>query len=194
MTELEKIAYAKTFIDKLANGINPLNDQPIPDGDIVNNVRLSRCFFYVSDILRQVCENGGVAKPKRARRVSFSLSVECLDKFEYSVDPIPITHIVQRLNALIVEEGMKNLSHRQVCQWLINIGMLEYAGEMNGRQVVRPTEAGVKMGISIETRKSQFSSYDVVVYNENMQRIIVDNIDSIIHTPYKKRQYLNAEE
>jgi hypothetical protein len=50
------------------------------------------------------------------------------------------------------------------------------------------------MGISIETRKSQFSSYDVVVYNENMQRIIVDNIDSIIHTPYKKRQYLNAEE
>ena len=45
MTELEKIAYAKMFIDKLANGINPLDDSKIPDGDIVNNVRLSRCFF-----------------------------------------------------------------------------------------------------------------------------------------------------
>ena len=60
MTELEKIAYAKSFIDKLANGINPLDDTPIPDDDIANNVRLSRCFFYVSDILRQVYENGGV--------------------------------------------------------------------------------------------------------------------------------------
>ena len=51
MTELEKIAYAKSFIDKLANGINPLDDKPIPEGDIANNVRLSRCFFYVADIL-----------------------------------------------------------------------------------------------------------------------------------------------
>ncbi len=33
MTELEKIAYAKSFIDKLANGINPLDDTPIPDDD-----------------------------------------------------------------------------------------------------------------------------------------------------------------
>ena len=40
MTELEKIAYAKSFIDKLANGINPLDDTPIPDYDIANNVRL----------------------------------------------------------------------------------------------------------------------------------------------------------
>lgn len=29
MTEIEKIAYAKSFIDKLANGINPLDDTPI---------------------------------------------------------------------------------------------------------------------------------------------------------------------
>ena len=53
MTELEKIEYAKSFIDKLANGVNPLDNSVIPDGEIVNNVRLSRCFFYVSDILRQ---------------------------------------------------------------------------------------------------------------------------------------------
>lgn len=45
MTELEKNEYTKSLIDKLANGINPLNDMPIPENDIVNNVRLSRCFF-----------------------------------------------------------------------------------------------------------------------------------------------------
>ena len=58
MTELEKVAYAKTFIDKLANGINPIDDQPVAENDVINNVRLSRCFFYVSDVLR----GQGVAK------------------------------------------------------------------------------------------------------------------------------------
>ena len=56
MTELEKIAYAKTYIEKLANGINPLTDQPVPDADSINNVRISRCLFYVSDLLRQIVE------------------------------------------------------------------------------------------------------------------------------------------
>lgn len=60
MTEIEKIAYAKSFIDKLANGVNPIDNSTIPDGDVVNNVRLSRCFFYVSDILRQIIDNGGI--------------------------------------------------------------------------------------------------------------------------------------
>ena len=97
MTELEKIAYAKSFIDKLANGINPLDDTPIPDDDIANNVRLSRCFFYVSDILRQVYENGGVNKPKRTPKIPFAVSVEQLEKFEYSEEPIPVSEIAKRI-------------------------------------------------------------------------------------------------
>ena len=54
MTELEKMQRAKMYIDKLANGINPIDDAAAPENDVINNVRLSRCFFYVSDILRQV--------------------------------------------------------------------------------------------------------------------------------------------
>ena len=79
MTELEKIAYAKSFIDQLAEGVNPLDGTPIPEGDIANNVRLSRCFFYVSDILRQVIDNGGVAPVKAIKtggKPEFSLSAE----------------------------------------------------------------------------------------------------------------------
>ena len=41
MTELEKIAYTKTFIDKLANGINPLDDTQIPEGEVAANPRMA---------------------------------------------------------------------------------------------------------------------------------------------------------
>ena len=82
MTELEKIAYAKSFIDKLANGINPIDDSVIKDDDIVNNVRISRCFFYVSDVLRQIIDNGGISKKKAF--IPFDLTLEARSKFEYS--------------------------------------------------------------------------------------------------------------
>ena len=82
MTEIEKIEYAKAYIDKLANGINPLTDQPIPDHELLNHVRISRCLFYVSDVLRQVAENGGIGKPEKKekkKKQPFHLSAE--DRF-----------------------------------------------------------------------------------------------------------------
>lgn len=59
MTELETMKRAKMYIDKLANGINPLDNTNVSEDDIINNVRISRCFFYISNILRQVIENIG---------------------------------------------------------------------------------------------------------------------------------------
>ena len=60
MTELEIMQHAKDYLDKLAKGIDPLTGREVPEGEIINNVRISRCRFYVADVLRQVIENGGV--------------------------------------------------------------------------------------------------------------------------------------
>ena len=124
MTELEKIEYAKSFIDKLANGINPLDDSPIPDNDIANNVRLSRCFFYVSDILRQVIENGGITSPKKKTKNAFNITQEQLSRFSYSETPISISEITKKINELVDTEQVKQLSYRQLTTWLISINAL----------------------------------------------------------------------
>ena len=68
MTELETLERAKMYMEKLANGINPIDGSTIPDEDVVNNVRLSRCFFYVADVLRQIIDNGGVAPQKKPKK------------------------------------------------------------------------------------------------------------------------------
>lgn len=47
MTELEKIEYAKSFIDKLANGINPIDNRPAPENDIRLPRKLIFCFTKV---------------------------------------------------------------------------------------------------------------------------------------------------
>ena len=186
MTELEKIAYAKSFIDKLANGINPLDDTPIPDDDIANNVRLSRCFFYVSDILRQVYENGGVTKPKRAPKIPFAVTLEQLEKFEYSAEPIAVSEIARRIYAMADNENMEKVSYRQINQWLLNIGML-YLHDFGGKKPVkRPTEEGNQIGITVETRMGRYGEYQVVLYNEEAQRFILDNLEAVVATEAKK--------
>ena len=63
MTELETIQRAKMYMDKLAKGINPIDDTPVPENDAINNVRLSKCFAFVSDVLKRIVENGGMPQP-----------------------------------------------------------------------------------------------------------------------------------
>ena len=62
MTELDKLIRAESYIRKMANGINPITDETAADDDMVNNVRITRCLYYVSDILGQVIANNGFHK------------------------------------------------------------------------------------------------------------------------------------
>ena len=189
MTELEKIAYAKTFIDKLANGINPLDDTPIPDGDIVNHVRLSRCFFYVSDILRQVIENGGTETQRQSRpgKNEFALTPEMRAELRVANIPMTLKEIVQYLNALVDTETTKKISAATINQWLVDIGLLENVSQYNGKQKKLPTKQGNEMGIVPETRTGQFGTYTVVLFTPQAQQFIYDNIDAIIASKHAPR-------
>ena len=180
VTELEKIEYAKTFIDKLANGINPLDDTLIPDNDIANNVRLSRCFFYVSDILRQVIENGGTAPQRKKPRSTFNITEDQLSKYSYSETPLSITEIAKKINELVDAEHTKHLSYRKITGWLLSINALVEQPTLNGRTYKCPTESGEQLGISIETRNGINGEYHVVLYNKSAQAFILDNIGAII--------------
>ena len=104
MTEVEKIAYTRMYIEKLANGINPLTDQAVPDTDLINNVRISRCLFYVSDLLRQLEDQGGIPIKKKKKKLPFQLSYEKRSDFGFSENPIPISEIAKRINDLIDAE------------------------------------------------------------------------------------------
>lgn len=200
MTELEKIAYAKSFMDKLANGINPIDNSVIPENDVVNNVRLSRCFFYVSDILRQVIDNGGItppepAKSKKTKKQPYSLSPEQAMQFEYSDIPITASEIVNRINAVGPQEGVKKFPQRNIVRWLICLGFIDEV-EIDGAKVKVPTESGKELGISLEERHGQYGGYYVILYNRDAQQFIIDNIDAMLsfnQEVYRERMQLNNQ-
>ena len=183
MTELGKIERARTYIDKLANGIDPISDTPVPDEDVVNNVRLSRCFFFVSDVLRQVIENGGIepaASKKKPKKLPLDIPFEKRLQFCYSETPIPASEIAKRVNDLIENPSMKKLSYSGILTWLTEIGMMAPAVTPTGKQTKRPTSAGMEIGISVEERTGSSGTYQVVIYNSAAQHFIVDNLDAVI--------------
>ena len=186
MTEFEKIAYAKSFIDKLANGINPLDDTPIPDGDIANNVRLSRCFFYVSSILQKEIdrERKKASRSKKSERRPFSVTPEQLQAFQYSAQPVSVTAMAKKINWLVREDIEENkiekFSHRKINYWLHDIGMIEWREWEGGKKRRFPTEEGESLGLTLRIWENYGRRSPVIYLSEEAQRFVIDNMEAVM--------------
>ena len=186
MTELEKIAYAKSFIDKLANGINPLDDTPIPEDDIANNVRLSRCFFYVSSILQKEIDKERRKRPKEKKpdKLPFSITPEQLQQFEYSTYPISVSAMGRKINWLvredIEEKRMEKFPYRKINYWLRDIRMIEWREWENGKLRRFPTPEGESIGLVLEFWEKYGRKTPVIYLSEEAQHFIIDNIEAVM--------------
>ncbi len=192
MNELEKIAYAKSFIDKLANGINPLDDTRIPDGDIANNVRLSRCFFYVSGLLQKEIEREKkkMYRAERSARAPFFLTPEQREKYEFDPFPISASVLARKIRELtddVKEHKMKGFSYRKINQFLLNLGMIEWREWENGKMRRFPTADGEAIGLDMYIWEDYGRRSPIIRFSEDAQRFILDNLDAVIATEIKKR-------
>ena len=181
MTELETIAHARGYLEKLANGINPLDNTPIPPEEVVNQVRLSRCFFFVADVLRRVEENGGIGEQKPAPKQEFRLTPEQLQAFPFSEDPMTITELTQRLNALADPETQKPLKTTALTDWLLSLGLLEIQEDPEGHRPRRASQRGMTMGLANREHTSINGPYTVVEYSAGAQHFILDNLEDMLH-------------
>ena len=59
MDEMERLKRARMYMEKLAEGIDPITDMELPSDTVLNNVRLSRCFTYVAGVLGRLVDVGG---------------------------------------------------------------------------------------------------------------------------------------
>ncbi len=185
MTELEKITYAKTFIDQLANGINPLDGTPVPGSEVINQVRVTRCLFYVSGLLQQMIDCGGIPdgsdsqKTGRHRKTEFSLTEDARAQLCLSEIPLTVSETAKYLNNTADGDTVKRISAAAINRWLIAEGLLEEF-ELDGKNRKRPTPVGNSIGIFAEERSGQYGPYTVVLFSADAQKLIFDNLEAIV--------------
>ena len=184
MTELEIMQRAKLYIDALANGYNPLSGQPVRDDDVVNQVRVSRCLFYVSGVLQKVIDNGGEVQKKkvpRSQKAPFALLPEQIVQLKPHSSQQSASRITASINELIDTEKMQKLKTTDITGWLLSIGMLQDIETSSGRKRKVPTPDGEMLGMK-ETSfvNEQGVPTQYTVYDKNAQQFIFDNIETLI--------------
>ncbi len=184
MTEKDKLLRAKMYMDKLAQGIDPLSDTYVAETDVVRQERIVRCLTYVSEVLeREIAREEEPIQQsvptRRSQKQPFTLSPEARARFAYSEDPIPISEIRNRLNQLLPDDNMKKITVTVLTEWLKDAGILETRVH-EGKAHSFPTEEGLGFGLSQETRYGPNGPYEMTLYNMDAQQMIIDNLDGIL--------------
>ena len=178
MTELEMIQRAKMYMEKLAQGIDPISDQEIPEDSVLNNVRLARCFFYVSGVLDQVIANGG--KVAHTPQKDFSITDEELRRINPSQEPIRITQFVELVMNAINDADRKRLKTTTITSWLIEKGFMSKQADADGKTKRLPTAMGEQIGLTVKLREGQYGTYQAAYYSAEAQQFILDHLQEIV--------------
>jgi len=177
MTELETMQRAKMYLDKLAQGIDPISGQEIPNDSVLNNVRLARCFFYVSGILDQVIANGGrVISGEK----NFYITQEEISRLQPSQEALRITQFADRITDGVHDPARKRLKATTITNWLIEKGFLEKRVDEAGKSKRLPTAAGEQLGLSVREMQGKTGPFQAVYYGTNAQRFILDHLMDIL--------------
>ena len=178
MTELEIMHRAKMYMEKLAQGIDPISNQEIPEDSVLNNVRLARCFFYVSGVLNQVIANGG--NVKKTPKKDFYVTEEELRRIAVSQEPTQITQFVDRIMNVINDPDRKSVKTRTIINWLVEQGGLTNQQAADGKAKRLPTAMGEQIGLTVKLREGQYGTYQAVYYSEDAQRFLLDHLQEIL--------------
>lgn len=180
MTELEIMQRAKMYMDMLAQGIDPISGRAVPGDSALNQARLTRCFSYVSEVLDKVIANGGTVVPA-PKTQAFTISLEQLAMVQLSAEPVTVSWIIDSLARAVNNPDMRKLSATAITNWLLQQGFLEKRTNAEGKNIRIPTPSGHAIGLTSETRQGRDGEYQMVLYNLNAQRFILDHLMEMLH-------------
>ena len=178
MTELETMQRAKMYLDKLSKGIDPITGKEVPEGDLLNNVRICRCLHYVSGVLEQVIANGGTVGKREGN--PFVIDRSRMGGIRLTQNPVSLTEFTGNIVACMGDPHMKKPNPKAITGWLIEKGLMELTTDAEGKQRRLPTEAGRRAGLSTAQRMGQNGEYTAVYYDANVQRLILDHLEELL--------------
>lgn len=173
---------AKEYIDNMANGISPITGEVLDDDNVINNVKVSRCLFYVSNVLNDVIEGNFKAYKKTSvKKTPFYMTLEEISKFQIDGSDTCISNFANEINDFLQDGSRKKLTYKDIKNWLVQNGyLIETETIENGKKKRTPTELGLQTGFRTESRLSQSGArYEVIVIGKVAKEFIIQHICEI---------------
>lgn len=183
MNEIEKMQRAKMYMDKLANGVNPLDGCRVHEDDIVRDSRIIACLEYVSQVLDNNIRS--IDKPEKTTKKrgvkAVYITSEQFAELKLNYGQCKVSDIAGEINRVIAENDTRKMQAKWINDWLESIDMLHR--NASGDRIA--TTDGHNLGISSELRYSKNGEeYYTNYYSTEAQTFIFDNIDAILALRY----------
>ncbi len=185
---LKELKTSKEYIDKLIEGINPVNGKSISPKEVIYEYKVARQFEFLSDYLQdeiRKSETGDMLKLRGKADDAldeYDISTKDSQRFQYSEEPITMAEICNRLNALRTSSHMRKLKGISAIEVLTSYGYIQ-----RERRKVIPTEDGISIGVQIKDFTSNGNIMTKVVYGMEAQRFIVDHLREVMEINKTKR-------
>lgn len=177
-----KLETAIVYLQRIADGNNPVNNMPADEESVLNDPNVIRCMYFVKEVLEEVKRNNGVIgkKSKRPPKEEFPIK-EVAATFAYQEDKT-ITSFLAQVNDLIDTEKFQKLGCNIIIQWLLNKEYIEEKSfEEFGKKYKVPTEQGKELGMYTEKRMGKTGTrYIVTIYGKKAQEYIISNLEQIL--------------
>lgn len=176
MTEQETIQRAVMYLEKLSEGINPLNDAVIPDGEVVREARISRCLKYVVEKLSAISGINVQAEDKSPTQPFFILDIQ-LEALEPSMRSLSTTQLVEKINRITEENETRKFQSKWLLDWLTEQGLLELR---DSRRFT--TESGKLLGITVDEITNPVTQLPLrrVTFTTEAQLFVFDHLREMI--------------
>ena len=178
--KLEMTKQVKASLEQLANGLDPASGAELPEDTILNDVQLSRHFFFAAAVLQKVIDNGGEVRRVVTQKLPpFAITAEEKSEIELSGEPVQITRLCEMINNRIDATKMSKLKVTAFGKWLLAKGFLMFDTHKN-EQYKRPTEIGESVGLSCALRTFGDREYYAITYSRDAQQFLLDHLDEVI--------------
>lgn len=174
----EKLARAKEILRKMANGINPLNDEQIGGDSFLHDPGMVRCLYFVLEALDYSIEGPmrtGLKKPS-----VFVITTEEKKRIELPQERIGVNEFAKCVNKVLDLNKSKTLSGMEINKKLKQMGILSEESLPDGKKRTVLTARSYDNGVETEKRNYNGNEYEMVLFNEKGKKFLIDNLERIM--------------
>ena len=178
MNEIDKIEKAKAILLKIAKGINPVTGEQIEEDSFLNDPRIIRCFYFVSEILDNVTK--GVYSSSKEKMTQFVITPEQKQMVKFPENKIGVNEFSKCISLCLDPSKSKRLTGVELNKKLKALGILGEEKLESGKTRTILNENSATFGFETERKVYNGNEYDMVVINDKGKQYLLDNIESIM--------------
>lgn len=194
MEKLQVIRRAKSYMDMLSNGIDPISGELVKNDSTFQQERLQKCFSFVSEILDEIIRtNGIVTLPATEfshgyeavkKKSVFSLNQQQRNSIRVTNNPIIPSAFIKNINSVVDSDNMEKLSLTTINKWLLKQGYLTESKvpTVINKNVKTVTPLSTQIGVIEQTvvDPKTGEAKTQLLFSRQAQEFILDNIESIL--------------